>query len=305
MGFGRRRLHRLVSVLALTGLAVAACDDRNATDVEPHGTEAIRIAAFNFDESELLAEIYALAIEQQDIPVQRLGRIGPREVVEPALEIGLVDLVPEYAGTMLAFVSLGRSTPTSNPSATLATLRGYLGPRGMRALEPADAQNRNTVIVDRSFAADNNLRSISDLAPLASGLKFGGPAECPERPFCLIGLAEVYGIEFARFVPLPSSGVVADSLELGEIDVGISFSTDPALVENDVVVLVDDLGLQPAENVVPVIREDALQRWGSDLSTALNAVSDRLDTIDLALLNAEAGREGADIGAIAAAWLAG
>ncbi len=78
----------------------------------PAADTVIRVAAFNFPESELVAEIYAQALEGHGLPVDRLGRIGSREIVQPALELGFIDVVPEYAGTMLSFLSLGETEPT-------------------------------------------------------------------------------------------------------------------------------------------------------------------------------------------------
>lgn len=292
----------MVAVAALAVLTVAC---GGATDEEPSAPPgAIRIAAFNFPESELIAEIYAQALEARGFPVERLGRIGSREVVQPALELGLIDLVPEYSGTMLSFVSLGDNQPTFDSWATMSELREALEPRGMVVLEPANAQNQNSVIVMDGFASEHDVWAVSDLTALADTLTFGGPRECPERPFCLIGLHDVYGLDFETFIPMPGSPIVADSLRAGEIDVGVMFSTDSALVDTDLIVLDDDLGLQPAENVVPVIRADALARWGAQVEDVLNEVSTRLDTSDLRLLNLRVEDPASDIGALAELWLA-
>jgi len=292
-------------MVAVAALAVLTFTCGGATDEEPSAPPgAIRIAAFNFPESELIAEIYAQALEARGVPVERLGRIGSREVVQPALELGLIDLVPEYAGTMLSFVSLSDNEPTFDSWATMSELREALEPRGMVVLEPANAQNQNSVVVMDGFASEHDVWAVSDLTALADTLTFGGPRECPERPFCLIGLHDIYGLDFETFIPMPGSAVVADSLRAGEIDVGVMFSTDSALVDTDLIVLDDDLGLQPAENVVPVIRDDALARWGPRVEDVLNEVSMRLDTSDLRLLNLRVEDPASDIGALAELWLA-
>ena len=297
---GRDRL-----IVAIAALALLTVGCGGATDEEPSAPPAaIRIAAFNFPESELIAEIYAQALEGRGIPVERLGRIGSREVVQPALELGLIDLVPEYAGTMLSFVSLGDNEPTFDSWATMSELREALEPRGVVVLEPANAQNHNSVIVMDGFASEHDVWAVSDLTALADTLTFGGPRECPERPFCLIGLHDVYGLDFETFIPMPGSAVVAASLRAGEIEVGVVFSTDSALVDTDLIVLDDDLGLQPAENVVPVIRADALARWGARVEDVLNEVSTRLDTSDLRLLNLRVEDPASDIGELAELWLA-
>jgi osmoprotectant transport system substrate-binding protein len=278
---------KLLQLFLAATLLIAGCGGPAEPEEQGVGV-AIRVGAFDFPESELLAELYAQALERRGLPVQRLGRIGSREVVEPALELGLIDVVPEYAGTMLSFVSLGSNEPTSDSELTVADLRSVLAPRGMIALEPAAAQNRNAVVVSKAFAVEHGVSTVSDLAPLAGALAFGGPSECPERYFCLVGLRDRYGIEFGVFIPIPNATVVAASLRADEIDVGLLFSTDSVLVDPDLVVLGDDLDLQPAENIVPVVRSQVVEKWGPALIEALDAVSVRLDTTSLVLLNSRA-----------------
>ena len=294
-----------MATLALAAALVASCGGTGVAPT-PRARDAVRIGSFNFAESEILAELYAQAIESRGIPVHRLGVIGSREVVEPALELGLVDVVPEYAGTMLQFVTLGRSEVSADTEATLERLRSAIAPRGLLALDPAKAQDRNAFVVHTRLAGIHRLATLSDLAEVSRDLTFGGPAECPERYFCLLGLEERYNIEFARFVPLPAGVVVADAIRTGEIDVGLLFSTDASLADDDLRVLTDDRGLQPAENVVPVVRAQATTRWGPNLAAALTEVSTHLDTAGLVTLNWEVRETGAKpelVAAIATEWL--
>lgn len=300
---GATRVLRATTLVIAVSLLASGCGDTAEPTVsEP--AAAIRVGAFDFPESELLAEVFAQALELRDIPVERLGRIGSRETVEPALELGLIDVVPEYAGTMLSFVSLGAWEPSADSRQTLVALQATLKPRGMIALDPAAAQNRNALVVTNRFAVEHGVRTVSDLIPLAADLVFGGPRECPERYFCLVGLAEVYGLEFESFIPTPGATVVAEALRADEIDVGLLFSTDPMLVGTDLVVLRDDLRLQPAENIVPVVRREALERWGPEVAEALNAVSSRLDNKSLVALNARALEPDPGLAATVADWLA-
>ena len=289
--------------LAVAILAAAGCG-ASPTSTTPAPEEAVRVAAFDFAESELLAEIYAQALEAHGLPVHRMGRVGSREIVQPAVELGLIDVIPEYAGTMLAFVSLGATPPTADSAQTIGDLRRVLADRGLVALDAAPAQNRNAIVVTTSFAATRSIDEVSDLGSRSGELAFGGPAECPERYFCLVGLREVYGIEFGTFVPIIGSRVVAASLRADEIQVGLLFSTDPVLIDPDLLVLRDDLGLQPAENVIPVVGEAALDRWGALLTDALSDVSSRLDTSTLVGLNAAVEVGDSSLREVAASWLA-
>jgi osmoprotectant transport system substrate-binding protein len=261
-------------------------------DTTPDG---LRVAAFDFAESEVLAELYAQAVEAEGVPVVRLGAVGPREIVAPALQLDRIDLVPEYVGTAAGY--FGVDEPD------LAGLSAALEPLGLVALEPASAQDVNVVVVTAATAREHDLLRISDLTELAPTASFGGPVECPERPLCLIGLRDAYGLEFAEFVPQRSVELTAEALRRGEIDVGLLFSTTPALSAGSLVVLDDDRGLQPSEQVVPVIRRDALQRWGPEVRRALDGVSAQLTTEGLRGLNRRV-EEGEPVSAVATSWLA-
>ncbi len=290
----------LVMVLAL--LAPASCGEDAGSPVEPDPSTGVRIASFDFAESALLAELYAQVVESEGIPVVRLGAVGPREVVAPAMELDLIDLVPEYLGTSLQYA--GEPEPNPDTSSALATLRALLAERRLTALGVASAEDKNVVVVTTDTADREGLTTISDLAPLAPTQRFGGPAECPDRPLCLAGLEAVYGLRFGEFVPQRSLTFTIEALRRGEIDVGLLFSTAPQLAADDIIELLDDRRMQPAENVVPVIRTDALDRWGPGLATGLDALSQHLTTEDLRALNAEVADD-RPVDEVARRWLTG
>jgi len=156
-----------------------------------------------------------------------------------------------------------------------------------------------------AYAADRlGLDRISDLATVASGLSFGGPPECPNRRFCLLGLEATYGLTFEEFVPLDAGGpLTRQALENGNVDVGLLFTTDPALAEDGLVALEDDRDLQPAENVTPLVNREVVDRWGNQLVELVDGVSRDLTTQDLLDLNAQVESGRASIAAAAAAWL--
>lgn len=273
----------LSGFLAVAMLLAAGCSDPS-DGAAPTSDDGVRIGSFDFAESALLAELYAQAIEAAGIPVSRLGRIGPREIVAPALELDRVDLVPEYLGSALAF--WGSQPGESDADSAHEALSEILDPRGLMVLAPSPAQDQNVFVVTDDVATELDLEDLSDLSTVAGSMRFGGPAECPERPLCLVGLEEVYGIEFAEFIPQRSLTFTAEALRRNEIDVGLLFSTAPELTDFALHLLVDDRGLQPPENIVPVVRADAIERWGSAVEEVVDRVSTRLTTIDLRLLNA-------------------
>ena len=249
--------------------------------------EILTVASFDFAESAVIAEIYVGALRAAGNPVEHVARVGTRETVFPALQEGLIDVVPEYAGSALEFLG---GDPSADTAATHDALSAALAARGIEALAPASAQNRNGLVVSDRTASELDLHVISDLIDAAPGLTLGGPPECPDRPLCLPGLRETYGISFRSFVPLDAGGpVTAEAVRRGLVDVGVLFTTDASLDEHGLVLLVDDRGLQPAENVTPLVRSEAVQVFGPDVTEALEAVSEALTTGDLRAMNAEVG----------------
>jgi osmoprotectant transport system substrate-binding protein len=273
--------------------------------VEPRpDTATITVGSFDFAESELLAALYGGALERRGLPVEyRLG-LGPREFVQPALRGGLVDVVVEYAGTATQFLRVTSEPVRADPAATHTALARAAGAAGAVATAAAPAQDTNAFVVTRATATRHRLRTIGDLAPVARGLVFGGPVECATRPLCLPGVRRTYGVRFGEVAALDVGGpLTLRALETGDIDVGLLFSTDPALRRPDLVVLRDDRELQPAENVTPLVRSAVVERYGARVIEALDAVSRRLDTDTLRALNATAAGDPGGVRRVARAWL--
>jgi osmoprotectant transport system substrate-binding protein len=300
---------RTAAYVACLALAVVCCACACGSAPADHADGAaqpgavITVGSFDFPESVLLADIYADALTAQGLPVRVLPDLGPRELVDPALMSGLVQVVPEYSGSALEFVSVGRQPATSDVAATGRALAGWVAGRGLVAGRPSAAQDANVIVVTAATAARYGLRSVADLARVAPRLVFGGPPECPERAYCLLGLKQVYGLRF-RFLPLDAGGpLTLQALQAGDIGVALLFSTDPAITADHLVVLADDRGLQPAENVVPLVRRDAVARYGPRLLAALDAVSARLSTRSLRALDAQVELRGDNPGSVARTWL--
>jgi osmoprotectant transport system substrate-binding protein len=265
--------------------------------------EVVTVGSFDFAESRLLAEIYSQALEADGLRVRRSFGIGPREVVLPAMAAGLVELVPEYAGTALRFSSLGQVRTDADVEATHAQLARRLADLDVTPLAASPAQDANTFVVTRDTAATHALENVSDLAAVAGDLTFGGPPECPVRPLCLRGLERVYGVTFGEVVELDAGGpVTKQALRSRAVDVGLLFTTDPDLAEGDLVELVDDLALQPAENVTPLVRDEVVERFGRTLTARVDAVSTALTTDELRQLNAQV-LSGTSVRAVASRWL--
>jgi osmoprotectant transport system substrate-binding protein len=293
-----------VACIALATISLASCGDPASTrTVSALDDSAVTIASFDFPESELLARIYAGAIRAEGIRVHLVTSAGPREILEPALHQGLIELLPEYAGTAVQFLAGGDVPASSDPDVTHRDLVGQLLGTSVTALSPARAQDANTLVVTSVTARRYGLETVSDLAPLASRSVLGGPPECPRRPLCLPGYERTYDLDFATFVPLDAGGpLTVQALVSNEIDVGLLFTSDPTIGERDLVELRDDRGLQPAENVTPLIRSETLERFGEPLRRATDAVSARLTTGVLVALNGQL-LAGASPSRVAAEWL--
>jgi osmoprotectant transport system substrate-binding protein len=302
---------RAALIAACAGLMVAlsACTSSSGNVPSAAGLASrpgavITVGSFDFPESVLLAEIYGQALAADNFPVRILPDLGPRELVDSALMSGLVQLVPEYAGSALEFFSLGRLSATSDAEAANRALTGSVAGRGLVPASPAPAQDANAIVVTAATAARYGLRSIADLARLAPGLMFGGPPECPGRAYCLPGLKRVYGLRFKTFTPLDAGGpLTLQALEEGDIGVALLFTTDPDIPARHLVVLADDRGLQPAENITPLVRRDVIARYGPNLLAALNTVSALLDTGTLRALDARVELAGQDPRLVAGRWL--
>ena len=307
----RRTVLRTVSSLVLA-VVCAACASSGGSGPLSGGRlggshdATITVGSFDFPESVLLAYIYADALAAKGFPAGVLPDLGSRELVDPALMSGLIQLVPEYAGSALEFASLGRLTATSSVGQTNRALSESVAGQGLVAERPAAAQDANAIVVTSATAARYGLRSIADLARVAPGLVFGGPPECAGRADCLPGLNRVYGLRFRKFVPLDAGGpLTLQALEAKDIDVALLFTTDPGIPAGHLVVLADDRGLQPAENITPVLRRDVIARYGPGVATVLDSVSARLGTSSLRGLDAQVELAGQDPRLVARGWLRG
>jgi len=301
-----------VAAAAVALLVTASCTSASARPTAPRtlpitGTPVagpvIRIASFDFSESMLLAELYGHALADAGYPVTFSLDLGDREVLEPSLQQGLVDFVPEYLGSSLAFVGLGRVPPTADVDAAHRALATIMAKRKVTVMTPAPAQDQNVVVVTSQTARERHLRTVGDLAAVASQMTFGGPPECPQRPYCLPGLRRVYGLDFRKFDALDASGpVTVEALGSGQVQAAMLFSTDAAIIENGFTVLRDDRHLQQAENVTPFVRDAIVDAYGSAFTHVVDAVSSRLDTNALTDLNLQValGQSPADV---AVAWL--
>lgn len=296
-----RRLFRsriLGATVVALALVAAACGSGEDADTEG---PTIVVGSTNFGEQEILGEIFAQALENAGYPVETKFQLGSREVVNPALKDGEIDLMAEYTGTLLTFEG---GTSSTDSDQTHEDLIEVMEPQGITVLDYAPAQDKNGFVVTQDTADQFGFEKVSDLAAENGNLVLGGPPECPEREFCLIGLTDVYGLEFASFQPLDVGGpLTVAALDGGEIDVGLLFTSDGVIAAKGYVLLEDDENLQPAENIVPVIRTEVLDQYDEALAELLNDVAGKITTAELSELNKRFGIDAEDADTLAKEWL--
>jgi osmoprotectant transport system substrate-binding protein len=319
-----RRL-TITATTALLALGLAACGGSTSggtsSAASPAGSSSastsasataggpITVGAFNFGESKILANLYALALDGAgyDATVKELTN---REVVEPALESNEIQVVPEYLGTFTEFLNLKINGADAKPLAsgdvdkTFAAVQPLAESVGITVLTPSPAADQNAFAVTREFAEANQLTTVSDLAAYskAKGVVLGGPPECPDRPFCQPGLEDTYGVKVAEFVSLDAGGpLTKQALSQGKIDVGLVFSSDGGVAAQDLVVLTDDKALQTADNVIAAVNTEAMS---PALQEALDAVNAALTTEELVGLNKAVDIDREDPATVAEDWLA-
>jgi osmoprotectant transport system substrate-binding protein len=290
-----RRLFLGAAGLALL-LVLSACQPGG---VEQKPTLTVGVSGA-FAENQIVAEMYAQVLEDAGYTVNRQLDIRSREISQPALETGEIDIKPEYLGTLLLFLDKN-ATATSDPQENADKIADLLEPKGITLLEFSQANDTNAIVVTPNTAQKHGLSKVSDLQPVAGQLIFGGPPECPNRPFCLPGLQQTYGIQFKEFKPLDVGGALTvAALEQGAIDVALLFSTSGVISNKGWVLLEDDKGLQTADNIAPMVRDDVLN---DEIRTLLNSVSTKLTTENITALNAEVEIDKKDPADVAKAFL--
>jgi osmoprotectant transport system substrate-binding protein len=276
----RTRLTAVAAVVAVL-LPLSACGgDPTSTTASSGDSSTITVGSANFPENELLAEMYAQALEAQDVKVTRKFNIGARELYLKALEDGSIDLLPEYNGALLAALSPKGEVPqsVSTPDEVYDALQKVL-PKGTQTLPQSAAEDKDTLTVTEETASKYDLKTIEDLKPVAGQMSLAAGPEFDKRYQGIVGLEKVYGVKFKEFKALDAGGPLTKAaLEKGDVQVANIFSTDSAIETENLVVLEDTKNLFLAQNILPLVTKDKVNGTVED---ALNKVSEALTTEDL------------------------
>jgi osmoprotectant transport system substrate-binding protein len=284
---GRNKWFKNVAVIAVAGVLLGAAGCAASDD-----GDAIVIGSQGYYSNEIIAEIYAQALEHEGITVDRQFQLGQRDVYMPALEAGEIDLFPEYTGNLLQYFD-PQATVTET-DAVYDELTQVL-PESLLALAMSPATDQDSYNVTAGFAAENNLVSIEDLVGIP-GLILGGAPELAERPYGPNGLQQVYGVT----VEFDATGeTTVDALAEGLINMANVYSADPRIAELSLVTLEDPKGLFLASNVVPIVNSER----ADEVRSIIDAVSVAMTPAALVAMNVKSVDEKQSAAVIAKAWL--
>lgn len=268
------------------------------------GGDTVTVGANDFAESNILAQIYGLALEDAGIDVEVRQSIGSRENTFPAIVDGELDLVPEYTGNAFLFTQGEGDTELRDEQEVYDALVAELESDDLIAGQFSPAQDVDGLAVTRETAEEHGLVTISDIADFPGTFRFGGGPECEERISCFVGYTDVYGLTNIEFVSLDSGGpITVEALNAGEVDGANLFTTQSVVGANDFVMLEDDQQLQLPQNIVPVLRQDVVDDHGDEVLSILDAISAALTEEDLIDLNAQVEIEQREPRDVAQEWL--
>jgi len=282
-----RRVIGLISAAVVFSLGLAACggdSDDNGDSGDSGSKGAIKVGAFNFPESLLLANIYADALKKAGYDAS-ITQLTTREVVEPALQKGDIDVVPEYLSSTLNFYQAGAAS--SDDDANLAKLKQLTEAKGVTVYTPAPATDNYAYVVSKDFSDTNSVTSLSELAEYTkkTPVTLGGPQECADRSYCKPGLEKTYGMKIGGFkVIVLSSQPAVDGLLKNTYQVAVFNSSDGVLATNPVLTLKDDKGLNPNDYIVPTVNA---KKSTPELQQALDGISAKITQDELLRMNKE------------------
>ncbi|MEU5716089.1 ABC transporter substrate-binding protein [Streptomyces sp. NPDC020403] len=283
------------TVAALLLLVLTACstgpslESRADVTAPPGDSRHLTVGSAGFTESDLLARMYALLLERAGYSTRILS-VGNREIYEPALESGQIDVVPEYAATFADWLNAkangADASPVGSPdlATTMKALRALAAPRGLTVLPPGRAVDQNAFAVTERYAAEHRLRTLSDLGRSGLPVRLAAGDECVQRPYCAPGLRKTYGIDITAVDPKGVGTTQAKhAVRNGADHMVLTTTTDATLDDFGLVLLADDRHLQNADHLVPVVNRSRAGSAG--VRDALGRLNTVLTTADLARMN--------------------
>ena len=287
------------SAPATTAPAASASASSSNPLSQGGGAGTVVVGSANFPENELLAEIYILALQAKGIKVTPKLNIGAREAYYPQIEKGAISIIPEYNGTLLS-VEVDKNSTAKSTAQVDAALAAKL-PSSLEVLNPAQAQDSDSVTVTAATAARYHLKTIADLKPYAASMVLGAPPEFKTRSDGIAGLKATYGLTFKGFDPLDESGpITLAALRDGKVQAADVFTTTPQILSDHLVTLADPKFNFAAQNVIPLVYKPAMN---PTIMATLNAISAKLTTAALLQMDNAVITLKANYSTVAAAFL--
>lgn len=283
----------LAGALVLAGCASSNPLDAPSDDTSGGDTDTIVIGSQAYYSNEIIAEIYAQALENAGYTVDKQFNIGQRDAYMPDVESGEIDLFPEYTGNLLQYFD--DSSEATSPDDVYAALQEAL-PDGLTALDYAEASDQDTYTVTKAFADANDLTTIADLADVDGTVTLGGAPELEQRPYGPAGAKTVYGLDLAFSA---TGDTTFDALLADEIQVADIYSADPRFQTEDIVALEDPESLILASNVVPIASSDV----ADEIADVINGISAELSVDDLVAMGVQSTVDQMSPEDIATEWL--
>ncbi len=251
----------------------------------------VSVGSASFWEAAVTAEMYAQALEAKGYVVDRHLEIGERPAVHAAFDAGEVNLIPEYLGG-LAGQGLGIEELSPDPQTAWDNMQDALANKGWVSFDFSPGTDADGFAVRQETADEFGLETMSDVAEVADQLTWGVAEGCATNPVCAPGLKDTYGIDLAGLpagqlqnLP-PCSTDIATALNDSAIDVAQVCTTQPEISTLNLVLLTDDMHLQPAQNLVPIASKELSDAAGAELADTLNAITAKLTTEALTQLGA-------------------
>jgi glycine betaine/choline ABC-type transport system substrate-binding protein len=318
---GHSRLRAVIAAIAalVIALGVAACggddDDDNGngggdsanliqSNSANNGVQ-LTVGSKNFTEALILGEIYAQALQAAGYDVQTNLNLGSEVIAYRALQDGEISGYPEYTSTLLTSI-FGKEANQVPADAQQAYQQAQqeLQPNGETAFAPTPFADANALGMLKTKADELGVTTISDLQGKSQDLNLYGSPECRQRVDCLVGLQDVYGLQFKSFNPV-DIGLRYTVLDKGQADASILFTSDAQLSANPdkYVLLEDDMGIFPAGNVIWVTDQATVDRAGPDYMATIVKVQAGLTLPVMQELNARVDIDKQEAGAVATQYL--
>jgi osmoprotectant transport system substrate-binding protein len=313
----------LIALLALVCAAVfvTACggdDDEESSAPQSESTASssgkiqrsdanskvqLTIGSKNFTEQKVLGEIYAQGLEAAGYSVSKDLNLGDEKTALAAVKSDEISGYPEYTGTaLLSFFGKKADELPKDPQAAYDEAKAGFEKDGLVAFPPTPFTSSNEVAVTQETADKYGLKTISDLKGKSQDLTLYGSPECRQRLDCLLGLQQVYGLKFKKFVPVDIAQR-HEVLSSGRADVSIVFTTDPQIQREKEVLLEDDQGMFPPYNSMLVMKQETADEAGADLQNTVELLQEQLTDENMQELNARVDLDKKDPAVVAKEYL--